>query len=367
MKRFSSYTRTLGNCLIHLPRHFAAYWRYSWWHKIIVAFISLCILCLGTMYGIAEWYIHSEQHKPLVLGTTFVADYAQSLGVDPHSTLTALITDLHIRNFRLVSYWSDIEQTQGRYDFSELDWEFQQIQQAHGTVSLSLGLRQPRWPECHMPAWAMNEPASAWQPQLNSFITAVVNHYKNSPALVSYQLENEYFLQGFGGCTNFDRTRLVSEYNLVKKLDPRHTLIVTRSQNALGISVGDPRPDETGLTIYRRVWDAGITHRYLEYPFPSWYYAFIGGWQKIATGRDTIIHEMQAEAWPPNGKNITEVSLAEQNKSFNAQRFQDELSFAKNTGMRTIYFWGSEYWYYRLTVLHDTSVWDTARHIYAEQ
>jgi hypothetical protein len=260
-----------------------------------------------------------------------------------------------------VSYWSSIEQSKGQYDFSKLDWQFAKAQKAGAKITLGIGLRQPRWPECHMPEWAAGESVSEWQPQLNQFVVTTINRYKNNPALESYQLENEYFLKGFGTCTNFDRTRLVSEYNLIKKLDSKHTLIITRSNNAVGWPVGAPTPNEFGISIYKRVWDAAFTHRYLEYPFPAWYYAFVAGFQKITTGHDMIIHELQAEPWPPNGKLITEIDLNEQNKSFNAQRFEDRFQYAQATGMRTTYFWGAEYWYYRKTILHDPSVWNVAK------
>lgn len=313
------------------------------------------------MYGIARWYIATESNQPLQLGVSFIPDYAQSLGLNPQQTMDALLNDLHIKNFRLVSYWDDMEPQPGKYDFGQLDWEFQKAQAANAKITLSLGLRQPRWPECHMPSWAANEPESVWAPQLNAFITAVVERYKNSPSLQSYQLENEYFLQGFGTCTNFSRQRLIDEYNLVKKLDPDHPIIIARSNNALGIPLGQPKPDEYGISIYKRVWDGNITHRYLEYPFPAWYYAFLAGLQKIVDGRNMIIHEMQAEPWAPDNKTITQISLAEQNKSLNATRLKQRFSFAEATGMKTIYMWGSEYWYYRLTVEHDPSVWNVAK------
>jgi hypothetical protein len=218
-----------------------------------------------------------------------------------------------------------------------------------------------------MPSWAVGEQESQWQPQLEAFMTAVVNRYKNSPSLQSYQVENEFFLKGFGTCANFDRSRLVGEYNLVKKLDPKHTAIIARSNNALGWPVGDPQPDEFGISIYKRVWDANVTHNYLEYPFPAWFYAFLAGWQKIMTGHDMIVHELQAEAWPPHGQSITQTSLAEQNKSFDAARFKSRIQFGKATGMRQIYLWGSEYWYYRLVVLHDPSLWNVAKQAFHQQ
>jgi len=358
---------TLSKALKVCWASFLRYWRKNVWHKLVVCFVGFLLLCLGTMYSIARWYIATEGSKPFVLGTSFIPAYAESLGLDPQETMDALINDVGVRHFRLVSYWDQLEPQKGKYDFSLLDWQFQKAEASHSKVTLSLGLRQPRWPECHMPSWAAGEPVEQWQPQLESFVGQVVNRYKNSPALDSYQLENEYFLKGFGLCTNFDRSRLISEANLVKKLDNKHPLIISRSNNAIGTPIGDPTPDEFGISIYKRVWDAAFTHRYLEYPFPAWYYAFVAGFQKIVTGKDMIIHELQAEAWPPNGKFITDVSLEEQNKSFDAQRFESRVEFGKATGMREIYLWGSEYWYYRVVHEHDDSLWNVAKEAFQNQ
>ncbi len=347
------------------------YAKRGWWQRFVVFITALLVLAFGSMYGIAQWYIHSEKNKPLILGASFIPAYAESLGLDAQETMDAMLNDLGIRHFRLVSYWNQLEPEQNKYDFTLLDWQFEKAEAAGAKITLSLGLRQPRWPECHMPDWAKNLPsgteAGTWQSELLDYMTEVVNRYKDSPALASYQLENEYFLRGFGDCEKmlgaedaFDRDRLVNEYNLVKQLDPYHTLIIARSNNALGMPVGEPTPDEFGISIYKRVWDANLTKRYLEYPFPAWFYGFVAGSQKIYTGKDMIIHELQAESWPPGG-NILAVSLEEQNKSFNAERFKTRVEFGKGTGMREIYLWGSEYWYYRLIKLNDPSLWDVAK------
>lgn len=326
---------------------------------------SLALLCLAGMYGIARWYIAQNSGKPLVMGATFIPAYAESLDLDPQKTMDALIKEVGVRHFRLVSYWDQLEPQKGQYDFSLLDWQFVKAENAGAKVTLSLGLRQPRWPECHMPDWARGEQANEWQPQLENFMTAVVNRYKDSPALDSYQVENEFFLKGFGRCNeisnSMDRSRLIAEYNLVKKTDTKHKVVINRSNNALGWPAGQPQPDEFGISIYKRVWDATLTKRYLEYPFPAWYYAFVAGWQKIMTGKDMLIHELQAESWGPHGQGLTEISLDEANRSFNAERFKQRVEFGKATGMREIYLWGAEYWYYRMVHQHDPSLWNIAK------
>jgi hypothetical protein len=346
-----------------LKKRFGAYWRKNTWHKVGTVAVALAVVLLGIMYGIAQWYIHTERSQPLEQGVTFVPDYAWGLGVSPEQTMDAL-NSIGVRNYRLVSYWSDYERAPGHYDFSQLDWQFKKAEQVHAKVILTLGLRQPRWPECHMPDWARQLPPEQWHAKLADYITAVIERYKDSPALGSYQLENEFFLKGFGICEqipgSMTRERLVNEYNLVKKLDPSRQVIIPRSQNALGYPLGQPQPDEFSISIYKRVWDANFSKRYLEYPFPAWYYAFLAGSQKMITGKDMMIAELQAEAWPPNGQTITETSLAEQNKSIDAKRLEARFEFGHNTGMRQIYLWGAEYWYYRMVVLHDPSLWNVA-------
>lgn len=345
-------------------RRLVTFWRKAWWSKTILIFTAIVIVVIGTMYGIARWYIASESNKPFKMGVSFIPDYSRALGVDPKANMDALIKDVGVRRFRLVSYWSDIEKQPGKYDFSDLDWQFQKAEAAHAKITLSIGLRQPRWPECHMPDWASQETANKWQPQLNEFMITVINRYKSSSSLESYQLENEFF-NNFGQCPDHDRGRLVNEYALVKKQDSKHPVIVSKSNNFPGGAFGQPQPDIVGVSVYRRVWDAQLTHHYFNYPLPSWYYAFNAGIQKIVTGKDSVIHELQMEPWPPHGHFVADISLAEQDKSMNAQMFAGRIAFAKHTGMKSVDLWGSEWWYYRMVKHNDFGVWNEAKKAFA--
>jgi len=355
--------------LLHVPYSYLlkVLPRRRWLRIAVLTLAGIIALTVGTMYGIARWYIASQANKPLTLGVSFIPDYAESFGLNPQQTMDAMIKDLGVKNIRLVSYWSDVEPKKGVYDFSQLDWEFAKADVAGVKVSLAIGLRQPRWPECHPPDWvqADSNNEAQWYPELQAYMTQVINRYKNNPALDSYQLENEYFLSAFGQCKDFSRDRLVSEYNLVKSLDPKHTLIINRSNNALGLPIGQPTPDEFGVSVYKRVWDATITHRYFEYPFPAWFYAFLGGAGKILTGKDLIIHELQAEPWPPSG-NIKDNTTAELNKSLDANRLKERFSYGEGTGIRTIYLWGAEDWYYMKVKRNDPSLWNVAVQEFAQ-
>lgn len=346
-------------------RWFKKYWRKNWFHKIVVVLVLTIALCVGTMYGIARWYIWTQRNVPLMLGASFIPDYAEALGVNPQQTLHAIIYDLGVHNLRFVSYWGDVEPTPGHYNFKTLDWEFAQADAAHAKVSLSIGLRQPRWPECHPPNWVNTaEPDSQWIPQLEQYMQAVVTRYKNNPALQSYQLENEYFLTAFGQCKNDDRNRLVNEFNFVKKIDPTHPVIISRSNNAIGLPIGQPTPDEFGVSVYKRVWDQYYTHRYVEYPFPAWFYAFLAGGGKILTGKNLIIHELQAEPWPPFGQQLTKTTIAQQNLSLSPAMLKNRFQYGEATGIKQIDLWGAEFWYYRKVKLHDPDLWNVAKQQY---
>lgn len=346
-------------------RVFKHWWSKNWLTKLVTVLIVTIIVLLASLYGVARWYTASNASQPIGMGVSFVPDYARALGVDAEKTMDALIDDVGVRQFRLVSYWNKHEPTQGTYDFSDLDWQFEKAETANAKISLAIGLRQPRWPECHMPEWAKIMPENEWQHALNAYLETVVKRYKDSPSLVSYQLENEYF-NDFGECPDHTRERLVNEYNLVKKLDAKHPVIISRSNNMPSLVLGDPQPDIVGASVYRRVWDAKFTKSYYTYPLPSWYYAASAGLQKIATGKNTVLHEMQMEPWPAHGKFITDVSLEEQDKSFKSSDFASRVEFAKNTGMRSIDLWGAEWWYWRMEKANDPSFWNEAKKTFHE-
>lgn len=337
------------------------YWQSSLWHKILVVFITAFIFVVGVNYAVARWYIAKHANEPLKYGVTFVPNYARYYDLDPKEVLDAIINDLKVKQIRLVSYWDIMEPAEGRYDFSELDWQFDMAEKAGVEVSLAIGLRQPRWPECHMPHWAEAKSKPEWTEDLKIFIAKVIERYKTRSNLVSYQLENEFFMSVFGLCTDFTRQRLVEEFNLVKTLDPDRPVIVSRSNNWVGIPVGQPRPDVVGISVYKRVWDKTITKRYFEYPLPAWFYAMLAGWTELLTGRNMVIHELQAEPWVPNGYELKTAPLSEQNKSMNPERLKNRIEYGRATGMKQIDLWGAEWWYWRKVHFKDPSLWDIAK------
>lgn len=349
-----------GNPFSTVSRLFLRVWRHSWWNKIWVSLFLVVFVMFSVMYGIAQWYIFTHKNEPYQFGVTFIPSYARYLEVDPKETFRAILTDLKPTDVRLVSYWDEIEVERGIYDFNELDWQMKMAEEAGVRVSLAVGLRQPRWPECHMPAWHLNQPKETWFVDLKNVMTATVDRYKNHPALESYQLENEFFLSVFGECPDFSRDRLVEEFEMVKRLDPNHPVIISRSNNAIGFPINDPKPDAYGVSVYKRVWDRTITKRYVEYPFPAWFYGFLAGGSKLIDGRELMIHELQAESWAPDGYEIKTAPVSELYKSMNPERLENRFEYAKASGMKRMDLWGVEWWYAMMVNRNEPGLWNTA-------
>lgn len=334
----------------------------NWVRRTTTVLVIAIAVLLAGMYSVAQWYINSTKDQPVSLGATFIPDYARFYGLDAEETLIATIDDLGFDRLRLVSYWNKHEAERGVYDFTDLDWQFDIAEEKGVDVTLTLGLRQPRWPECHKPDWATDLPYDEWYPALKDYMQATIERYKDSPVLIDYQLENEFLLEVFGECPDHNRERLIDEFNFVKELDPTKPIIVSRSNNATpSWPIGEPRADIIGAAVYKRVWDKTVTKRYFEYPLPAWYYAFLAGGAKLTTGVDSILHELQAEPWLPDGYDMRTASTEELYKTMDAERLRDRFQYGIDTGMKTIDLWGVEWWYSRKVNDGDDSLWEVAR------
>lgn len=294
-------------------------------------------------------------------GASFSVRYAGDLGVNWRETLTAALDDLGVRRFRLMSHWDLIEPKPGKYEFRDLDWQMDQVEARGGEVSLTIGLRQPHYPECHRPDWAREMPEGEWQQKLLDFVARVVERYRNHSALVSWQLENEALNDDFGQCVDFDPERLAAELKLVKELDPEHPVIMSL-KNHHSLSVPGPRPDIYATSIYLRVHSRG---RYLGSLIPAWYQRARGIYIWKRFKRPFFIHELQAEPWGPAGTQT--ITLEEQDKSMNPERFRRAVRYARRTGLLPIDLWGLEWWYYRKVNFDDPAMWEEAKSLFQAQ
>lgn len=326
------------------------------WVRVVVSTVGTLILLTLT----ADWW------NPLLFppvanpnyGVSFSAKRARELDLEPHAVLTALLDDMGIKNYRLMSYWDESEAVRGTLDFSELDWQIQEVGKRGGTVSLAIGLRQPRWPECHQPDWAARLSGNDWKQALYAYMQLVVQRYENNPTVTSWQLENEAVNNWFGTCDKPDRERLNEEFALVKSWSKKPIWMSLSDQH--GFPVNQPIADKFGYSVYRWVWNDKTPpfNGYMIYPTPIWYHRLRATIITGYTGKDIFIHELQLEPWGP--VDTKDLSIAEQNKSMSTEQIGKSLLFARMIGKEDIYVWGGEWWYWRRE--HgDDSIWNTVK------
>jgi len=294
---------------------------------------------------------------PKRFGVSFSLKQCNNFKLDQTETLHWLIDDAGFRRFRLMSYWDEHEKTRGKYDFAALDEQVDIIERAGGVVSLSLGARQPRWPENHWPDWAWQLPKPERNKALFAYIETVVKRYSGRPCLISYQLENEALLTSFGTRPDTDRRRLRREFALVKRLDLSQPVVITTS-TSWGIPLRPPIPDIVGFSFYHTYYN-GRKGRYQK---AGGHYVSLHRLRAaliwLIWQRPSFIHELQAEPWAP--KAIWEVGSEEQDMSMGPVQIARSIHLGRATGLYPIDLWGAEWWYWRFK--HgDPSIWEAVR------
>ncbi|EKE19959.1 MAG: hypothetical protein ACD_8C00076G0006 [uncultured bacterium] len=321
----------------------------------------LIVVVLFFIYINLPTKVKAENENAQV-GVTFSYIYAEQIGLDWKEAYLAMLDDLEIKHVRLPVYWDRVEKEEGAYNFSEIDWQLNEAQKRGVEVILVIGQKVPRWPECYVPKWVgedpSNLPAKRLKEKLISFDQVVVNRYRdNHPEVVSWQVENEPFLN-FGICSKVDVDLVDSEIAKVRELDPARSIIVTDSGELSLWLKAASRADIFGTTMYREVYSKEMGH--WRYPIgPNFFKAKQLLIKLFADQENAIVIELQGEPWVA-GWTIdapVEVQLA----SMNSDILKDNIEFAKKTGMKEIYVWGVEWWYYMKIKQNNPTLWETAK------
>jgi hypothetical protein len=293
------------------------------------------------------------------LGVSFSRERSEEFGLDWKANFAALLDDMQLKHFRLMSYWSSHEKIRGQFDFADLDWQVSEAAKRGAKVDIVLGLRQPRWPECWEPDWAPQLSGNDWKQAMYAYIEVVVDRYKNNPAVQNWQLENEAVNNWFGTCGAPDRERLNEEFALVKKLDPTHPIRMSLSDQH-GLPLNEPVPDQYGFSVYRTVWNTfSPAHFYIVYPTPIWYHRLRAAAIDWIQHKPIFIHELQMEPWGPT--DTKELTIKEQDQSMSAKQIHKSMKFARRIGASDIDMWGGEWWYWRKIHWSDPSIWNAVK------
>lgn len=303
-----------------------------------------------------------EPREDVRLGMTYSSRYAEGLGLDVRETYLALLDEVGVKKMRLPVYWDLVEKDNGVYDFSEVDWQLAEAGKRDVEVILTVGLKVPRWPECHIPAWAQESDEIRKRGML-SFIETTVRRYQDDRTVVKWQVENEPFLP-FGVCPDFDVSFLNQEVALVKALDPSRPVLLTDS-GELSLWYGAAiRGDEFGTTLYRDIYSPKVGG-YFTYPIGPNFFRFKEKMVRLLTKQEhfTVI-ELQAEPWASGW--IVDVPVEEQFKTMNETKLRENVDYARRVGFRDIYLWGGEWWYYMKVKKNYPAVWETGKALFRE-
>jgi len=299
--------------------------------------------------------------EKIVWGVNFSHKHAELLGLDWRETYLALIDDMGVENIKLATYWDLIEKEQGSYEFGDLDWQVETAQEKGVKLLMTVGMKAPRWPECHLPNWAEGMEKEAQQERILALIEKIVSRYSFSPAVVMWQVENEPFFP-FGQCRWTDNNFLKKEIALVKSLDSLERPVVVSDSGEGSFWVQAARfGDIVGTTMYRKVWFHQL-ETYVSYPFPPVFYARKAKIVEKLFSKKVINVELQAEPWGP--KLLYDSPLPEQEKTMNLGQFRKNIEFAQRTGFDEFYLWGAEWWYWMKEKQNQPEIWQEAQKLF---
>ena len=299
----------------------------------------------------------SASKNDVKVGVTFSYIYAEQIGLDWRQAYEAMLNDLNVKDVRIPIYWDRIETAAGEYDFSAVDWQLEQARAHDVRVILAFGKKVPRWPECYIPTWIGSDEAKLNE-RLLAFEAVAINRYKNNhPEVINWQVENEPFLN-FGICGKVPVELLDSEIAQTKSIDATRPIVVTDSgELSLWVNAAK-RGDIFGTTMYREVYSQKMGH--WRYPIGPNFFKIKQLIIKLFAQQDTaIVIELQGEPWVAGW--TTDAPVETQLASMNSAILADNIEFAKKTGMKEVYVWGVEWWYYMKVKQNNSTLWETAR------
>ena len=314
-----------------------------------------------------------------LLGLSFRPPQVDALGLDLRESLRRLL-EYPFHLLRLGAYWRRMEPSPGEFVSDELDWQIQAAEAAGKQVLLCVGaLKCFGYPEFFVPPWRLPQPIRegivvhandhAWllEPALE-FVTRIVERYRDSSAIVGWQIEHESVDPlGLEHSWRLGTDFVRAEIDAVRQADPRRRPILlngflpmsnlvalqqwwrTRDQGD-SLACAMDQADIVGLDVYPRngLVSFGPLSAYLDGGGgigPRRLRAHLLERARTA-GRQIMVSEGQAEPWetvvkPPDPRDAAMFSCT-----------PERVIETYNTSMRwtdlyAYLFWGAEYWLQR--------------------
>ncbi|OIO19876.1 MAG: hypothetical protein CO029_03820 [Candidatus Magasanikbacteria bacterium CG_4_9_14_0_2_um_filter_41_10] len=320
----------------------------------LLGYISASVILLLITLWVLFWS-YSHKMYDVGYGISFSAEHATSLGLDWRQTYQTMLTDLHPNYIRIAAMWSDIENSEGTYDFSNIDWMIEEATTYNVKVTLVVGQKAPRWPECHVPRWVDGIDSDMYRTKLLAYVRVVVERYQENPAVEFWQIENEAFIRfTFGDCAWFDQEAVYSELALVRHIDPDRKIIMTDSGELSSWRRPSKLGDILGTTLYRKVRMPGGSIFSYDWLPAGFYRLKAALWHK-ASNR-FFVSELQAEPWFTDSTPL-DTSIEKMEQTLNPDILVANIDYAKHIGASRVYFWGVEWWYFMKTEKNDNRYW----------
>ena len=121
--------------------------------RIFLVVIVVIFLFLWVM----SWDFSGENLE-LKYGASFSRFHADELKLEWRPVYLGILDDLGVRRLRFSAHWPLTEPKEGKYNFTELDFQFREAEKRDAKIVLAVGRRLPGWPECHTPEWVKKLP-----------------------------------------------------------------------------------------------------------------------------------------------------------------------------------------------------------------
>ena len=286
-------------------------------------------------------------------------------------TLLRLLDATGARHVRLSVEWSEVEPTEGEYDFRLVDALLAAAESRGAGVLLSVGVRAQRHPEFYIPGWLLNEVHLAEGETISddallrgralAMVAAVVRHVAPSRAIEAWLADNEpYLATPRAHDWRLGRDFVKEEVALIRANDAakrpvaiNHAEVFTFDRrwhwalddaDIVGTAIYPQRDYEVlGQTFVVDILQLGpLTPNY-----PA------RARETRETGKQFWITEMKAEPWAnPDIRLYSPTHVA---PDFSAADFRKNVEYARRSGATRVYFWGAEWWLMQADLFGDST------------
>jgi hypothetical protein len=325
--------------------------------KRLIFKIILCVIVL-VLLAAAFFYFRFQPTADPGWGVTFSRSQAEYLGFDWKTMYLDILNDLQPKKLRLVAYWETMEAQPDLWYFQDIDEMLAEADKRGLDVTLAIGLKVPRWPECHYPAWYKDLSPDEQTAAHLHMVEMAVNHFKSHPSIKIWQIENEAMFNFGDQCPEIPPEILKQELKIVRAADSRPILMSDSGELGRWIPTAKLGPDILGSTMYRVVYNS--KYGYIQYPLPPAFFRIKAGLTETFTNvREFKGVELQAEPW--FNTDVYRMDLETQKNLMNPKIFAANVAYAQKVGFEDNYLWGVEWWYWMAQKNHDWGMWEAAR------